>query len=272
MNLMDDCVNIRGELGVYLLGAIQPADRGKVVRHLASCPRCRDEMAGMAALPALLGRLPAGIATQLTEDSRPLASPEPSGTLPDRLARRIARRRRTRRRLTIATVGVLAGAAGAGWAVAMTAPAPVRASLASALETRQIGGARVLTDARGFTAYWFVPDSATTSKCTSLCAQKWPPVTGPVTAGPGVPGTLGTITRPDGTVQATWDGHPLYTASLDTGPGQARGNNLDVSGGIWHEAAISGSADPVPAGTQGGYLLTRATRHQLFPLGWSACS
>jgi predicted lipoprotein with Yx(FWY)xxD motif len=246
MSLMNDCVHIRGELGVYLLGAIAPADRATVVQHLASCPRCRDEMAGMAALPALLGRLPAG-------QSGPLASLEPPGTLPDRLASRIARRRRTSRRLTIATVVVLASAGGAGWAVAMTAPRPVCASFASALETRHVGDVRVLTDARGFTAYWFVPDTATTSKCTGRCAQKWPPVPGPVTAGPGVPGVLGTITRPDGTVQATWDGHPLYTASLDTGPGQARGNDLDVSGGSWHEAAVAGLADqggPSPVGAR----------------------
>ena len=53
-------------------------------------------------------------------------------------------------------------------------------------------------------------------------------------------GEFGTITRPDGTIQATWDGHPLYTASLDAAPGQANGNNRDVDGGIWYEAIIPG--------------------------------
>jgi Putative zinc-finger len=48
---------LRQELGVYVLGAIGPADRSEVDMHLASCTRCRDELAG---LPALLGRIPAG--------------------------------------------------------------------------------------------------------------------------------------------------------------------------------------------------------------------
>jgi hypothetical protein len=54
------CGELRQELGVYVLGAIGPADRSEVDRHLASCTRCRDELAGLAALPALLGRVPTG--------------------------------------------------------------------------------------------------------------------------------------------------------------------------------------------------------------------
>ncbi len=232
---MDECASIRNEVGVYLLGAIAPADRAGVVRHLASCERCRDEVAGMAALPALLRGLPAG-------HSAPSASPDPPGALPGRLAARVARRRRIQRWLTTTVVAALAAAAGVGWAAAVSGPPPVRAPAAALLDTTRIDAVTVLTDAQGFTVYWFAPDTTTASRCTGDCARKWPPVLGPVTAAPGVPGTLGTITRPDGTLQATWDGHPLYTASLDTAPGQARGNDLDVSGGIWHEAAISGPA------------------------------
>ena len=252
---MDDCASIRNELGVYLLGAITPADRARVVRHLASCERCRDEVAGMAALPALLRRLPYETVAQLSADSAAPVSPDPLSALPGGLAGRIAGRRRTRRWLTAATVAALTAAAGIGWAVAVSAPGPgpIRAPAASALETTRIGGVTVLTDASGLTVYWFAPDTATMSRCTGLCARNWPPVPGPVTAGPGVPGTLGTITRPDGTLQATWDGHPLYTASLDTAPGQAKGNNVDASGGVWHQAAISGRVSPSPAGTANGY-------------------
>jgi hypothetical protein len=80
-----------------------------------------------------------------------------------------------------------------------------------------------------------------------------------VTAGSGVTGTLATITRSDGTVQATYDGHPLYTYAGDTAPGQANGNGITSFGGTWHEVPISGSAPaPAPAAsattaTSGGY-------------------
>ena len=49
--------------------------------------------------------------------------------------------------------------------------------------------------------------------------------------GPGVPGKLGTIKRSDGTAQATYDGHPLYTYIGDNVPGQAHGNNINLNGG-----------------------------------------
>jgi len=55
-----------------------------------------------------------------------------------------------------------------------------------------------------------------------------------------VPGKLGTIKRSDGTAQATYNGHPLYTYIGDTAPGQARGNNINLNGGLWHEMAASG--------------------------------
>jgi predicted lipoprotein with Yx(FWY)xxD motif len=116
------------------------------------------------------------------------------------------------------------------------------ASSGSALKTTQISGVTVLTNAKGFTLYWFVPDTSTKSNCNGSCAQIWPPVTGPATAGAGVTGKLGTITRSDGSTQATYDGHPLYTYTADTAPGQATGNGINASGGVWHEVTASGAA------------------------------
>ena len=104
------------------------------------------------------------------------------------------------------------------------------------LKTATIDGVTILTSANGFTLYWFAPDSAAASRCTESCAVYWPPVTGTPTAGPGVTtGKLGTIKRPGGTTQATYDGHPLYTYIGDNAPGQARGNKLDLNGGYWYE-------------------------------------
>ena len=125
-------------------------------------------------------------------------------------------------------------------APASSSAPPTQAS-SSALMTATINGTKVVTNSRGFTLYWFAPDTSTTSKCNGSCATYWPPVKGPATAGAGVTGTLGTITRSDGTKQATYDGHPLYTYIGDTAPGQAKGNALNLSGGLWYEMTVSGA-------------------------------
>jgi predicted lipoprotein with Yx(FWY)xxD motif len=119
------------------------------------------------------------------------------------------------------------------------------AATAGSLKTTTIGGATVLTNSKGFTLYSFAPDTSTKSNCNGTCAQNWPPVQGPATAS-GVKGTFGTIKRSDGSTQATFDGHPLYTFVGDTAPGQAKGNGLNAAGGLWHEITTSGTA---PAGS-----------------------
>jgi predicted lipoprotein with Yx(FWY)xxD motif len=135
--------------------------------------------------------------------------------------------------------------------------APPTSASSSALMTATINGTKVVTNSKGLTLYWFVPDTSTTSKCTGSCATYWPPVKGPATAGAGVTGTLGTITRSDGTKQATYDGHPLYTYVGDTAPGQAKGNALNLSGGLWYEMTVSGATPTVSSlaasGSGGGY-------------------
>jgi predicted lipoprotein with Yx(FWY)xxD motif len=141
-----------------------------------------------------------------------------------------------------------AGIPGAGWAVAGVsavafallgiavagagAPAP---AVAGGLKTARVGGVTVLTNSRGVTLYWFAPDSPGKSNCNASCAAYWPPVKGPAAAGPGITGRLATIRRSDGSVQETYNGHPLYTYIADTAPGQARGNNITLNGGLWHE-------------------------------------
>ena len=108
------------------------------------------------------------------------------------------------------------------------------------LKARDVGGVNLLTNAKGFTLYWFAPDTSTRSVCYGSCAAYWPPVTGTPSAGPGVTGHLGTITRTGGTAQATYDGHPLYTYIGDNAPGQASGNNINLNGGLWHDVPITG--------------------------------
>lgn len=181
----------------------------------------------------------------------------------------------------MATAGLFAGAwggmswAGASWggAPATTAAVPAgpaahaqasdlasfraASTHATVLKTRKIHGVRVLTSASGRTLYWFAPDTSNASKCNGSCAQIWPPVPGPAHGGAGVTGKLSTIKRSDGATQATYRGHPLYTYTGDTKPGQNKGNGLDVNGGIWHEVTASGSAasgaKPSSSSSGGGY-------------------
>jgi predicted lipoprotein with Yx(FWY)xxD motif len=145
------------------------------------------------------------------------------------------------------------GAGESGPASSAPASASGQAAPGSALRTATIGGVTVVTDARGFTLYSFAPDTATVSNCNGACAQIWPPVSGPASAGQGVTGKLGTITRSGGSTQATYNGHPLYTYTADTAPGQANGNGLNVDGGVWHEITASGATAPATTpSTSGG--------------------
>jgi predicted lipoprotein with Yx(FWY)xxD motif len=116
---------------------------------------------------------------------------------------------------------------------------------------KSIGGKQVLVNSQGFTLYWFAPDTATTSKCTGSCATYWPPVKGPATAGTGVTGKITTITRADGSKQAAYNGHPLYTYIGDKAPGQDKGNGLNLSGGLWYDVPVTGSGTSSSAPTGG---------------------
>ena len=264
---MDDagtCAGIRSQLGVYLTGAIAPADRVVVVRHLTACDGCRAELAGLAGLPALLRRPPVQAAAQeppaadnTVPDNTDTYYPDtyypeagypeagyPEAGYPEagQLVRRVAGRRR-RRWLLVAAAFVLVVAAGAGWALHLIGPpGPGPRAEATMLQTRTIGDVTVLTDDEGYTLYWFGPDSATKSACQDSCARSWPPVTGPATWRPGVTGSIGAIVRPGGALQATYDGHPLYTTTADTGPGQTKGNGVWSHGGEWHEVTVGGRA------------------------------
>jgi predicted lipoprotein with Yx(FWY)xxD motif len=145
----------------------------------------------------------------------------------------------------IAVAGVIAagcGSSGNSSAPASSSPAHTGApaSTASTLKTASVGGATVLTNAKGFTLYSFAPDTPTKSNCNGSCAGIWPPVKGSATAGTGVTGKLTTITRSGGGTQAVYNGHPLYTYTGDSRPGQATGNKLDLNGGLWYEVRVSG--------------------------------
>lgn len=109
-----DCPDARISLGVYVLGAIEPAERALVDAHLATCRECRDELAGLAGLPALLARVSTEEAIALASSDEPgpagldeVAAAEPPRELLATVLDLTAARRR-RRRVRDATLGVAA--------------------------------------------------------------------------------------------------------------------------------------------------------------------
>jgi anti-sigma factor RsiW len=122
------CRQIRQLLGVYIVGAIDPAERSIVDIHLSSCPTCREELSGLAGLPALLGRVPREDVERMDAGGTSLPDPaEPSAELLNSLLRRVSVTRRTRRVRSVlglaAAVAIAAG--GTGVAVnALGAPHP----------------------------------------------------------------------------------------------------------------------------------------------------
>ncbi len=110
-----DCHDVRLSLGVYVLGAIDPAERALVDAHLATCRDCRDELAGLAGLPALLARVNPDEVSRICADDavRTVADERPPGELLGTvLDLAEARRRRSRWRFVAAAAVVVAIAGG----------------------------------------------------------------------------------------------------------------------------------------------------------------
>lgn len=103
-----------------------------------------------------------------------------------------------------------------------------------------------LVNGDGMALYVFSLDTGGTSACADDCAAEWIPLAsqGAPVAGEGVDASLlGTITRDDGTMQVTYNGHPLYTFVDDAAPGDANGQGLDDFDGIWN--LISPAGEPI---------------------------
>ena len=125
------------------------------------------------------------------------------------------------------------------------------AAPAAMLKIDQTSLGSVLTNVQGFTVYWFAKDTATNSACSGACAAAWPPVMGMPQAASGVKltGKLGEIKRADGSMQATYDGHPLYLFAGDSKPGQVNGNAVDGFGALWYAIKIGTSTTASTTGS-----------------------
>jgi predicted lipoprotein with Yx(FWY)xxD motif len=140
--------------------------------------------------------------------------------------------------------GAAAPAAPASPAGASSPSSGASSSGGTVITTAKSSAGTFLTSSSGRAVYLWAKDTGTMSNCNGACAGAWPPVTttGTATAsGSAKASDIGTITRSDGTKQVTYDGHPLYYFSGDSGPGTASGQGSDGFGAKWWLVAPTGS-------------------------------
>jgi predicted lipoprotein with Yx(FWY)xxD motif len=119
----------------------------------------------------------------------------------------------------------------------------------------------ILATPSGRTLYDFTPDTPTSSSCTKgLCVRLWPPLLAKTTApkvGKGLNQSLvRTIRRPNGQLQITYGGHPLYTWAGDSTPGMITGQAILNVGGYWYVVAPTGRQITTP------FRVTRTAIHR----------
>ncbi len=216
-----DCAEVRQSLGVYVLGAIDPLERSLVDAHLPTCRECRDELAGLAGLPALLARVnPDEISRICADDAvRPVSGEDPPeellGTV---LGLAEARRRRNRWRYLSAAAAVVAIAAGL------------------------FGGLKAATSRTQTTVVPFSP-GVTTSWETSQSTNSATGVYASVSYAPELWGNaIQVLVRhiPIGTTCQLWVVHPDGTMTAVAAWTTARDE-----GKVWYTGSMPSSAGPI---------------------------
>jgi predicted lipoprotein with Yx(FWY)xxD motif len=105
----------------------------------------------------------------------------------------------------------------------------------------QTSAGETLAGENGLTLYVQIEEADGNIVCVDDCLTNWPPLTGTVDAGQADAAMLGTVTRPDGTEQVTYNGYPLYYFAGDSAEGDANGQGI---GGVWFIASPSGEFGP----------------------------
>ena len=127
--------------------------------------------------------------------------------------------------------------------VATARPAHSAAAKRAVLGLRTTKLGRFVVDGRGRTLYLFMKDSSRRSACSGACAHNWPPyiTSGKPRVGAGLSASkAGTIRRSNGSLQATYGGHPLYRFSGDRAPGDTHGQGLNAFGANWYVIKANG--------------------------------
>jgi len=153
------------------------------------------------------------------------------------------------------------GTSGTTTSTSTSAPAAAAKPAVSVANNAKLGS--ILADSSGRTLYVFDRDAGGKIACTASCVQVWPPLlltagTSAPTAGAGVTVALASVQRPDGSLQVTSGGRPLYAFSGDSAPGDTKGDGF--AGGIWHVARPAGNPFAGAPAT-GGSSTTSTTRY-----------
>jgi predicted lipoprotein with Yx(FWY)xxD motif len=158
---------------------------------------------------------------------------------------------------TLAAAAVLAACGAAGGTGTSSAPATsAPAGTGSTVTTGTTSLGTVLTNAQGFTLYYFLPEqNSTIGACTGGCLSAWPPLvaTGTPTGSSAVTGALATVSvmvNGAADTEVTYNGWPLHTFASDTAAGQVNGQGVD---GKWF------AATPTTASTSTGTSSSTST-------------
>ena len=138
----------------------------------------------------------------------------------------------------LAAMGALAAGQATTAVARRAAPVPISTKKLPGLGT-------VLVNGKGRTLYMFVPDKRSKVTCVRTCAAIWPPVklpsgAKPLASGQAKASLLGSDPNPAGGRVVTYAKWPLYTYVADTAPGQAKGQALNLNGGLWYVLGPSG--------------------------------
>lgn len=163
------------------------------------------------------------------------------------------------RKVAVLTLTAVLGVTGF-LAAGSVAPGATRTSATVSLRKTTLG--LILVNSRGHTLYLFAKDRNGKSACSGSCAKFWPPLLsqGKPTAGPGVKASLlGRTRRSNGSLQVTYNRHPLYTYVLDKRAGQTKGEGSFAFGAKWWAVSARGTAAVKTTTTTTGTTTTTTT-------------
>ena len=154
----------------------------------------------------------------------------------------VVRRGATTHMVVVLTLTAMLGVIGF-LAAGTVARSATRTTATVSLRKTKLG--LILVNSRGHSLYMFAKDRNGKSSCSGSCAKFWPPSLqrGKLTAGSGVNASLlGTTRRSNGSLQVTYNKHPLYAYSLDKQTGQTKGEGALAFGAKWYAVSARGTA------------------------------